>query len=61
MSKNVRCGKGLANKCQNLLVDTSCICHFGQQLAGQAIYQLLHVRNMEYKVSAKPEVEDAIA
>ena len=26
----VRCCKGLADKCQNLLADTSCICHFGK-------------------------------
>ena len=43
---NVRCCKWLANKGQNLLVDTSCICHLWKQLAGQAIYLLLHVRDM---------------
>ena len=57
----VRCCEGLADKCQNLLVDTSCICQFGKQLAGQAIYLLWHVCDMKYKVSAKPKVEAALA
>ena len=59
--KNVRCCEGLADKYQNLLADTSCICHFGKQLAGQAIYLLLHVCDIKYKVSAKLKVEAALA
>lgn len=51
--KNVRCCKALADKYQNLLTDTSRICHFGKQLADQAIYLLLHVRDMKYTVCAK--------
>ena len=35
--KNVRCCKGLANKCRNPLSYPSCICHFGKHLAGQGI------------------------
>ena len=59
--KNIRCCEGLADKCRNLLADTPCNCHFGKQLAGQAIYVLLHVRDMKYKVSAKPKAEAALA
>ena len=59
--ENVSCCEWRADKCQNLLADTSCMCHFGKQLAGQAIHLLLHVRDMKYKVSAKPKVEAALA
>ena len=59
--KHARRCKCLADKCQNLLADTSCICHFGKQIADQAIYLLFHVCNMAYEVSAKPEVDAAVA
>ena len=59
--ENVRCCESLADKCQNLLADASRMCHFGKQLAGLAIYLLLHVRDMKYKLSAKPKVEAALA
>ena len=58
---HVRCCEWLADKCQNLLMNTHCNCHFGKQLAGQAIFLLLHVRDMKYKVSAKPIVEAALS
>ena len=36
------------------------ICHYGKELAGQAIYLLLNVCDMEYKVSAKPKVDAVV-
>ena len=59
--KHERSCKELADKCQNLLSDTWCICHFVKQLTGQAIYLLWHVCEMEYKVSAEPKLEAAMA
>ena len=58
--KAVECCKGLADKCQNLLADTSCIGYFGQQLVGGAIYLLLHIHDIEDKVSATLKVEAAM-
>ena len=45
---NVTCCKGLADKCQRFLTDTSCICYFVKQLVGHEIHLLLQVRAMEY-------------
>ena len=58
---SVRYCTGLADKCQNLLAVTSCICHIGKQFPSPAIYLLLHVGDMECKVSAQPKVDAAMA